>query len=56
MHVYQQGIFNNVALTGFDNGFLLDGDSVNNPTGVNITNDLLQVSDILFTDVTVNEV
>jgi hypothetical protein len=49
-----QGIFTNVLLEGFAEGFDLDGDSVNNPTGAGVISDDLQVSNITFTDITLN--
>lgn len=47
-----QGIFNNVAIEGFAEGFDLDGDNGDNPTGAGVISDDLQVTDVLFTDVT----
>ncbi|MDO1501905.1 multidrug transporter [Winogradskyella maritima] len=50
-----QGIFTNVALEGFAEGFDLDGDAgatSDNPTGTGVINGDLSVTDVLFTDVT----
>ncbi len=50
-----QGIFNNVLLEGFAEGFDLDGDagaSSDNPTGTGVLNGDLSVTDVTFTDVT----
>lgn len=47
-----QGIFNNVAIEGFAEGFDLDGDQGDSPTGAGVLSDALQVTDVLFTDVT----
>jgi len=47
-----QGIFNNVSIGGFAEGFDLDGDQGNSPTGAGVLSDDLQVTDALFTDVT----
>jgi hypothetical protein len=49
-----QGIFTNVLLEGFAEGFDLDGDSGNNPTGSGVISNDLQVTDVTFTDVTLN--
>lgn len=49
-----QGIFTNVLLEGFAEGFDLDGDSGNNPTGAGVISNDLQVTDVTFTDVTLN--
>lgn len=48
-----QGIFNNVYITGFEEGFDLDGDLGDNPTGAGVVSDDLQVTDVTFVDVTV---
>lgn len=47
-----QGIFTNVVLTDFDEGFDLDGDTGDNPTGQGVIDDLLQVIDVTFNNVT----
>ena len=47
-----QGIFTNVVIQGFEEGFDLDGDKGNSPTGQGVLDDKLQVNDVLFTDVT----
>ncbi len=47
-----QGIFNNVSLEGFAEGFDLDGDQGDSPTGAGVMSGDLKVMDILFTDVT----
>ncbi len=47
-----QGIFNNVHITGFEEGFDLDGDLGDNPTGAGVVSDDLQVTDVTFVDVT----
>jgi len=47
-----QGIFTNVVMTDFGEGFDLDGDSGDNPTGQGVLDDLLQVNDITFNNVT----
>lgn len=47
-----QGIFNNVYLEGFAEGFDLDGDAGNNPTGQGVINGDLDVTDVTFVDVT----
>ena len=47
-----QGIFNNVSIQGFAEGFDLDGDQGDSPTGAGVLSDDLQVTDVLFTDVT----
>jgi hypothetical protein len=51
-----QGIFNNILLQGFEEGFDLDGDagaSSDNPTGTGVINGDLSVTNVTFTDVTV---
>ena len=47
-----QGIFNNVLLIGFTEGFDLDGDITDNPTGIGVINGDLKVTDVKFNDVT----
>lgn len=47
-----QGIFTNVVLNDFDEGFDLDGDTGDNPTGQGVLDGLLQVIDVTFNNVT----
>jgi hypothetical protein len=47
-----QGIFNNVLIQGFEEGFDLDGDAGDNPTGAGVVSGDLNVTDVTFTDVT----
>ena len=47
-----QGIFNNVLIEGFEEGFDLDGDAGDNPTGAGVISGDLYVSDVTFIDVT----
>ncbi|WP_370478843.1 multidrug transporter [Tamlana flava] len=47
-----QGIFSNIVIQGFEEGFDLDGDSGDNPTGNGVTSGDLNVKDVTFTDVT----
>ncbi len=47
-----QGLFNNVSIEGFAEGFDLDGDQGDSPTGAGVLSNDLQVTDVLFTDVT----
>jgi len=46
-----QGIFTNFVIEGFNEGFDLDGDQANNPTGQGVIDGDLDVTDITFTDV-----
>ncbi|CAM1350878.1 multidrug transporter [Tenacibaculum insulae] len=48
-----QGIFSNVLLIGFAEGFDLDGDDTDNPTGKGVTDGNLKATDVKFDDVTV---
>lgn len=51
-----QGIFDNILLEGFTEGFDLDGDAganSGNPTGTGVINGDLDVTNVTFTDVTV---
>lgn len=48
-----QGIFTNVVINDFAEGFDLDGDSGDNPTGQGVLDDLLQVVDVTFNNVDV---
>ena len=47
-----QGLFTNVVVTDFDEAFDLDGDTGDNPTGQGVIDDLLQVTDVTFNNVT----
>ncbi|MGY0390937.1 multidrug transporter [Bizionia sp. KMM 8389] len=47
-----QGIFNNVLLQGYGEGFDLDGDLGSNPTGNGVLSGDLHVTNVTFTDVT----
>ncbi len=47
-----QGIFTNLVLNDFDEGFDLDGDTGTNPTGQGVLDGLLQIIDITFNNVT----
>ncbi|UPS92862.1 multidrug transporter [Bizionia sp. M204] len=47
-----QGIFNNILIQGYGEGFDLDGDLGDNPTGNGVINGNLQVTNVTFTDVT----
>jgi len=47
-----QGIFTNIVIQGFEEGFDLDGDAGDNPTGAGVVSGDLNVTDITFTDVT----
>ena len=47
-----QGIFTNVVVTDFDEAFDLDGDTGDNTTGQGVIDDLLQVIDVTFNNVT----
>jgi len=47
-----QGIFTNVVLNDFDEGFDLRGDDGDNPTGQGVLDGLLQVIDVTFNNVT----
>lgn len=52
-----QGIFNNVSLQGFAEGFDLDGEASTNsanPTGAGVLSGDLKVNSVIFTDVLVN--
>ena len=49
-----QGIFSNITINGFEEGFDLDGDATDNPTGQGVLDGDLSVTDITFTDVTTN--
>ncbi|MBQ0787098.1 MAG: multidrug transporter [Oceanihabitans sp.] len=46
-----QGIFNNVLIQGFEEGFDLDGDGADSPTGIGVSSGDLSVTDITFIDV-----
>lgn len=47
-----QGIFTNVLVIDFEEAFDLDGDTGDNTTGQGVLDDLLQVIDVTFTNVT----
>ncbi|WP_299118619.1 multidrug transporter [uncultured Tenacibaculum sp.] len=47
-----QGIFTNVLLVGFAEGFDLDGDATDNPTGAGVTSGDLKANDVKFDNVT----
>ena len=47
-----QGIFTNVLIEGFEEGFDLDGDAGDNPTGAGVISGDLNVTDVTFTNVT----
>jgi len=47
-----QGVFTNVLIEGFEEGFDLDGDAGDNPTGAGVLSGDLSVTDVTFTDVT----
>ena len=47
-----QGIFTNIVLNSFDEGFDLDGDTGDNPTGQGVIDGKLKVVDITFNSVT----
>jgi hypothetical protein len=48
-----QGLFTNVLLQGFEEGFDLDGDMGNSPTGQWVLDGTLRVTDVTFSDVLV---
>lgn len=47
-----QGIFTNVVMSDFDEGFDLDGDTGDNPTGQGVIDDKLLVNNVTFNNVT----
>lgn len=50
-----QGVFNNILIEGFEEGFDLDGDAganSDNPTGTGVINGDLKITNVTFTDVT----
>jgi hypothetical protein len=47
-----QGIFTNILIQGFDEGFDLDGDMGDSPTGQGVLDGNLSVTDVTFVDVT----
>jgi len=49
-----QGIFTNVVLNDFAEGFDLDGDTGDNPTGQGVLDGVLKVVDVTFNNVTLN--
>jgi hypothetical protein len=48
-----QGIFTNIVLNNFEEGFDLDGDTSGNPTGQGVLDDVLHVTDVNFNSVAV---
>jgi hypothetical protein len=52
LRVGTQGIFTNILLQGFNEGFDLDGDMGDNPTGQGVLDGDLSVTDVTFIDVT----
>ncbi len=52
LRVGTQGIFTNILLQGFDEGFDLDGDMGDSPTGQGVIDGDLSVTDVTFIDVT----
>lgn len=48
-----QGVFKNVWIEGFDEGFDLDGDKGSNPTGKGVLSGDLKATSVTFTDVNV---
>ncbi|PKA83159.1 hypothetical protein ATE92_1307 [Ulvibacter sp. MAR_2010_11] len=48
-----QGLFNNILIVGFEEGFDLDGDTGDSPTGQGVLDGDLTVSDVSFVDVIV---
>ena len=48
-----QGIFTNVLINDFNEGFDLDGDTGDNPTGQGVLDGLLQAMDVTFNNVSV---
>ncbi len=49
-----QGIFTNFSIEGFAEGFDLDGDQGDSPTGAGVLSGDLKVNSVLFTDVVLN--
>lgn len=49
-----QGVFTNVLIQGYGEGFDLDGDLGDNPTGNGVVSNDLQVTNVTFTDVTLS--
>lgn len=49
-----QGIFSNIYIEGFAEGFDLDGDNGDNPTGAGVLSGDLNVDSVLFSDVILN--
>ncbi len=47
-----QGTFTNVVINNYDEGFDLDGDAGDNPTGQGVLDDLLNIVDVTFNNVT----
>ena len=49
-----QGIFNNILIVGFEEGFDLDGDLGDSPTGNGVLSGVLHITDVSFNDVILN--
>jgi hypothetical protein len=49
-----QGIFNNILIVGFEEGFDLDGDLGDSPTGNGVLSGDLHITDVSFNDVILN--
>ncbi|TAI47955.1 multidrug transporter [Flagellimonas allohymeniacidonis] len=49
-----QGTFTNVVINDYDEAFDLDGDMGDNPTGQGVLDDLLNIVDVTFNNVTTN--
>ena len=47
-----QGTFTNIVLNDFGKGFRLDGDAGDNPTGQGVLDDVLNIIDVTFNEVT----
>ncbi|NLP57262.1 multidrug transporter [Lutibacter sp. B1] len=48
-----QGVFTNILIENYEEAIKLDGDATDNPTGQGVVDDLLQIVDVTFTNVTV---
>lgn len=46
------GIFTNISITGYGEAFDVDGNDTTDPTGAMIQNDMLQIVNVTFTDIT----
>ncbi|NAY92037.1 multidrug transporter [Muricauda sp. JGD-17] len=49
-----QGVFTNVVINNYDEAFDLDGDMGDNPTGQGVLDNLLNIVDVTFNNVTTN--